>query len=133
MPTIAPRIAPGGQDWIAPNRPASLVGDNMMTGRTMVQDSFFSAFRGDHSPRRRIERSEAQVINQQSIIDALCRQIGLDQQMVIANVERTRQQEIIDVLRRGTYIEAIKLYRELYHVGLREAHAQVNRLRGRLG
>lgn len=39
---------------------------------------------------------------------------------------------LIEAVRRGNMIEAIKVYREIYNVGLAEAKAAVEQMRGRL-
>lgn len=44
-----------------------------------------------------------------------------------------REGEIVELLRRGDKISAIKLHRELHHTGLREAKDAVEALEKRLG
>lgn len=42
-------------------------------------------------------------------------------------------QRVMDVLRKGNKIEAIKIYREIYNVGLAEAKQAVDGMESRLG
>jgi len=41
--------------------------------------------------------------------------------------------KVIDMLKKGNKIEAIKIYREIYDVGLAEAKQAVDRIEARLG
>jgi len=43
------------------------------------------------------------------------------------------EQQVLEPLRRGNMIEAIKVYREIHRVGLAEAKQAVEALRSRLG
>jgi large subunit ribosomal protein L7/L12 len=45
----------------------------------------------------------------------------------------TENARVIDMLKRGNKIEAIKIYREIYNVGLAEAKDAVESLESRLG
>lgn len=53
----------------------------------------------------------------------------------IAHVKETRMADarMIDMLKRGSKIEAIKVYREIHNCGLAEAKQAVDKIEARLG
>ncbi|HET9588392.1 MAG TPA: ribosomal protein L7/L12 [Anaerolineales bacterium] len=71
----------------------------------------------------------ARIAELESRVDFLYNHLGL------APVKGARGADarVVDVLRRGNKIEAIKIYRELYNCGLAEAKQAVDAIEKRLG
>ena len=62
-------------------------------------------------------------------VDFLYKHLGI----VSTEDQRMADKRIIDTLRKGNKIEAVKIYREIYNVGLAEAKQAVDDLESRLG
>jgi ribosomal protein L7/L12 len=78
----------------------------------------------EQSEYARFVRLEARVHQMEEAMQALCIRLGLDPAEVLPKELLQGQQlnpAIRDALLRGNKIEAIKLYREQYSVGLKEA------------
>jgi len=71
----------------------------------------------------------ARVAELESRVDFLYRHLG------VLYVENTSlgDARVIDMLKKGSKIEAIKIYREIYNCGLAEAKQAVDNLETRLG
>ncbi len=71
----------------------------------------------------------ARIAELESRVDFLYRHLG------VTYVENTSMGDarVIDMLKRGNKIEAIKIYREIYNCGLAEAKQAVDSLQARLG
>ena len=72
--------------------------------------------------RQRIVRLEGQV-------EYLYKRLGINIDVEPASADES---EVIDALQKGNLIEAIKVYRQLYNVGLAEAKTAVENLKYRL-
>jgi ribosomal protein L7/L12 len=62
-------------------------------------------------------------------VDFLYKHLGI----VNTEDQRMTDKRVIDILRKGNKIEAIKIYREIYNVGLAEAKQAVDDMETRLG
>lgn len=71
----------------------------------------------------------ARVAELESRVDLLYDRLG------IGHIKNTGMADarVIDMLKRGNKIEAIKVYREIYNCGLAEAKQAVEKIEGRLG
>ena len=71
----------------------------------------------------------ARIAELESRMEYLYRHLGLT---YVENTS-TGDARVIEMLRRGNKIEAIKIYREIYHCGLAEAKKAVENMESRLG
>lgn len=81
------------------------------------------------SPESEILALRARIAELESRVDFLYRHLG------IAYVQNTSMGDagVIDMLKKGNKIEAIKIYREIYNCGLAEAKQAVDAIEVRLG
>ena len=81
------------------------------------------------SPESEILALRARIAELESRVDFLYRHLG------IAYVQDTSMGDarVVDMLKKGNKIEAIKIYREIYNCGLAEAKQAVDGMEARLG
>jgi hypothetical protein len=81
------------------------------------------------SPESEILALRARIAELENRVDFLYRHLG------ITYIENTSMGDarVIDMLKKGSKIEAIKIYREIYNCGLAEAKQAVDNLEKRLG
>ena len=81
------------------------------------------------SPESEILVLRARIAELESRVDFLYRHLG------IAYVQDTSMGDarVVDMLKKGNKIEAIKIYREIYNCGLAEAKQAVDGMEARLG
>ena len=84
------------------------------------------------SDQENIEELQRQVRRQGDLIDALYRQLGIGQLDAAGIPTDGSYPEVVDAIRSGNLIMAIKHYRERTGVGLKEAKDAVEALAGRL-
>jgi large subunit ribosomal protein L7/L12 len=81
------------------------------------------------SPESEILALRARIAELEGRVDFLYRHLGIT---FTANTSMG-DVRVIDMLKRGNKIEAIKIYREIYDVGLAEAKQAIDNLESRLG
>ncbi len=86
----------------------------------------YALFGGTHE-HERITRLEARIARLEAKIDAILRHLGIEAEQV-ASPPSPEQQELLELLRQGHKLHAIKRYRELYGVGLKEAKDAIEAL-----
>ena len=86
----------------------------------------------EHEDYRRLIQLEARVHRMEAMMQALLVRLGIDPAEVTPQEEPQVARAIRAVLLSGDKIKAIKLYRELYGVGLREAKEAVDAMEGSL-
>jgi ribosomal protein L7/L12 len=80
------------------------------------------------SDQENIEELQRQVRRQGELIDALYRQLGIGQLDANGIPTGEAHPDVVDAIRGGNVIQAIKLYREHTGVGLKEAKDYVDAL-----
>lgn len=85
------------------------------------------------SDQENIEELQRQVKRQGELIDALYRRLGIGQLDAAGIPTDGSYPEVVDAIRAGSTIQAIKLYRERTGVGLKEAKDAVEALARTLG
>jgi len=81
------------------------------------------------SPESEILALRARVAELESRVDYLYKHLGI----TYVQDRSMGDAKVIDMLKKGNKIEAIKIYREIYDVGLAEAKQAVDRIEARLG
>jgi len=71
----------------------------------------------------------ARVAELESRVDFLYNHLGITH----VKVPSMANARVVDMLKKGTKIEAIKIYREIYNCGLAEAKQAVDAIEARLG
>ena len=81
------------------------------------------------SPESEILALRARVAELETRVDYLYKHLGI----TFVQDRNMGDARVIDMLKKGNKIEAIKIYREIYNVGLAEAKQAVDSLEARLG
>ena len=71
----------------------------------------------------------ARIMQLETQLEVVCKHLGLPYE----RPGREGEQQVIDALRNGSKIEAIKIYREIHNVGLAEAKIAVDALETKHG
>ena len=80
--------------------------------------------------QQQIAELKAQVAKQKAQIDFILQHLGIT---YVYDPSVNDDPRVIEALRKGGMIEAIKIYREIHNAGLAEAKTAVEELQGRLG